>query len=118
MFVQRLRTRIGAGRDNADDRALYKTLRKLRIFHLLADRDLIPLFNKLRDIDINRVIRYAAHRRALFETAGFAGQRELKFSGRCLRVVKEHFIEIAEAEEQNHARIFFFNLKILLHHRR
>ena len=117
MFVQRLRTRIGAGRDNADDRALYKTLRKLRIFHLLADRDLIPLFNKLRDIDINRVIRYAAHRRALFETAGFAGQRELKFSGRCLRVVKEHFIEIAEAVKQKTVFVLLLRPQVFLHHR-
>ena len=68
----------GSGSDDADNIALYKPLCFCRVFHLLADNDLIALCNKPPDILVCAVERHSAHRCALGLAAVSAGERQLK----------------------------------------
>ena len=62
--------------------------------------------------------RNAAHGGALLLPAIPAGQHKIQLLGGDFGVVKKHFVEIAQAKEQQHIGIFAFYIKILFHHRR
>ena len=107
-----------AGRDNADDVALDKTLGEGRVLHLLTDGDLVALGDQACHVSLVGVERHAAHRGAFFLAAVFAGQRQFQLPRSRQRVVVEHFIEVTDAVEQNLVGMLFFDFKILLHHGR
>ncbi len=61
---------------------------------------------------------HSAHRHVFaFEFAAF-GQGDIQRFGGLYRIVKKHFIKIAHAIKQEIARVGFFGLKVLCHHRR
>ena len=105
-----------ARRHHADDVPLDQALGRRRVFHLLADGHLVALFDQTVDIRLGAVERHAAHRRALLHAAAFPRQRQLQLPGNELGVLKEHLIEVAEPEEQDHARILVLHIQILAHH--
>ena len=106
-----------AGRDHADHAAFHQRARLLRVGQLLADGDLIALIDQPADIRLRRVIRDAAHGRALFQAAVASGQHQLQFARARLRVLEEHLIKIADSVKQQRVRKFFFHGQILPHHR-
>ena len=106
----------GAGRDDADDVALDQPLRQRRVLHLLADGDLVALGDEPADVRLRRVIRHAAHRRALvgiFHVAVARREREIQLPRRRPRVVVEHLIEIPQPEKQQAVRLLLLDLIIL-----
>src|SRR5205085_9547604 len=87
-----------------------------RVFGLLADRDAIPFTDQTRDVARDRVMRHAAHGdwcAALFVARG---QSDLKFASACDGVVEEEFVEVAEAKEEQRARMLLLQFLILPQH--
>ena len=64
--------------------------------------------------------RYAAHRRLILLLLAAVARREgeIQLSGRKLRVLVKHFIEIAQTEKQQAVGIARLDLAVLLHHGR
>ena len=108
----------GAGGGDADDLPLDHPFGGVGGLHLLADGDLIPLFDKLFEIDLAGVVGHAAHRRAVLHPAVPPGQGELKLPRGGEGVLKKHLVKIADPIKQDVVRILRLNLLILLHHRR
>ena len=94
-IFEHVRLNDRARRDDADDLALDQTLGGGRIAHLLADGDLIALFDQAGQIGIHGVKGHAAHGSALRQTAVFSCQRKFQFSGDEDGVFEEHFIKVA-----------------------
>jgi len=121
-FVEHRALGHSAGGHDADDVALHKTLSERRVFHLLADGDLVALLDKTRDIAFGGVERHAAHGDLVFGRFVFgvvaAGEREVQFAGGDARVLVEHFIEIAQAEKENAVGVPLLDGAVLLHHGR
>lgn len=67
---------------------------------------------------VDRVIRHAAHRSTLFESAISACKRQIEHSRSSDGIVEKHLVKVAEAEEKQTIGIIIFYLKISLHHRR
>ena len=115
-LVERLHINVRSRCYHADHFALYNAFGQLRIFHLFADGNFVPLLYKAVDIRIRRMKRDATHRSALLKTAAFSGQCQFEFPRYRLGIVKKHLIEIAETIKQNTIFIFFLCLQIMLHH--
>ena len=115
--VQSGSIQIRAGCGDSDNLPFDKPFCLSGIFHLLTDRNLVPVFNQTVQIAVHSMVRNAAHRRTLIKTAFFAGQRDLKLPGYQNSIIKEHLIKIAEAVKQDAVRILFLRLDIQLHHR-
>ena len=86
--------------DDAHDVAveLFSFLRFFGSVELLANRNLKAAVDKFFNVIIDRMIRHAAHRRALFKPAVAPGKRQVQKIGRGYGVVEKHFVKIAEAE--------------------
>ena len=117
-FVQHAPLNDRSGRDDAHNVALHQSLCGRGVLRLLTDRHLIAALHQTGDIGLAAVERHTAHRRAFFHAAILARQRQFQFAGRNFRVLKEHFIEIAQAEKENTILVLLLDLQILLHHRR
>ena len=101
-----------AGAEDLRDVALDE-LAGLGLFDLIADGDFLALPEQLADITFGGVVRDATHRRAVA-----SGEREIEQAGRGLGVVKKHFVEIAEPEQQQRvAGNLGLDAPVLLHHR-
>ncbi len=121
---QRLaRVQIGAvgqraGRHHADDLAAHQPLGLLGVLHLLADGDPESLAHELGDVAVGGVERDAAHRHAL--AAGVLGprrQREIEGARADDRVLVEHLVEVAHAEEDEGSRVLPLGFEVLPHGR-
>ena len=103
----------GARGDDPDHVPLDDALGQSRVLGLLADGHLVALGDKPGNIALGTVIGHAAHGRALlrvFHAPVPGGQRQLQLFRRKLRVIVEHFIEIAQPEKQQTiliARLYF-----------
>ena len=105
-----------AGRDDLYHLAVRQPL-CLWVADLLGDGNLEPLCNETRDVAVRRVVGHAAHG-VFVEVAAAACERQPQLLCRNLCVVKEHLVEVAEAEKEQFARMRLFCAQILLHHRR
>ena len=110
--------RHGTGGDDARDFALDQPLGQGGILHLLADGHTIAFFDQAGDIGIHRVIGHAAHGRALRQAAVAPRKGQLQLAAGGQRVVKEHFIKIAQAVEKQLVGVLLLNGQVLLHHGR
>ena len=72
-------------------------LSRRRSRRLLGDGDPLARLNELVDVDLCRVMGHTAHRDAVP-----LGQGDVEDGGRDLGVLKEHFVEVAEAKHQQH----------------
>ena len=110
----------GAGGDNAGDLPLHKALGGGGICHLFADGYLVTLLHQPCDVGIHTVIRNAAHGSLLFLglTAVTGGQSQIQLPGGHLRVLVEHFIEIAQTEKQDAVLIIVLDRAVLPPHGR
>ena len=59
----------------------------------------------------------AAHGRPLLQTAVLACQGQFQHLGCRLRILKKHFVKIAEPVEQNTVGILSLGLQVVRHHR-
>src|ERR1044071_3701035 len=94
-----------AGRDDAHDLAADELLRLRRVFGLLADGDAVALANEARDVARDGVVRDAAHGDGLAALLVARGQGYLQPAGAGEGVFEEEFVEVAEAEEEERARV-------------
>ena len=86
----------GTRRNHPRDFAPDNPARHGRIFDLVADGHLATGADELGEVGLRRMERNAAHRHALP-----LGERDVENLGRFLRVLEEHFVEIAEPEKEN-----------------
>ncbi len=103
--------------DDPDHFSLDNSFRKSWIFDLFANRNFVTGFNQLRNIEIGRMPRDAAHRNRCVLVPVAAGQRNIQDFGCNKGVLIKHLIEIAHAEKKDRFRMFLFNAAILLQHR-
>ena len=102
---------VRAGRENLGDLAIDE-FAGLGFLGLLADGDLASGSKQATDVRVRRVMRQAAHRNAIAR-----GEGEIDQLRASLRVLEEHFVEVAEAEEQERVLgQFAFDAAILGHH--
>ena len=103
----------GTGRDDPRHFAAHDAAGNGRIFHLIADGDFLPRADELREVEVGGVIRNAAHRVGLP-----LGERDIEDGRRFLGVLEEHFVEVAQAEEEDRVRRqFALDAPVLAHHR-
>ena len=105
------------GGDHPDHFTFYQAFGGGRIFHLLANGDLVAFCHQTADIAFCTMERHAAHRRTLRLTAITSGERQLQLPGYRFSIVKEHFIKVTQTVHQNSIFVLFFDLQVLLHHR-
>ena len=116
-LVQHIALDNRAGGDDAGDAALHQALGQGGILHLLANGDLIAAADELFDIVVHSMMRHAAHGSALLQAAVAPGKGQFQLPGGRLRIIEEHLIKIAQAEEEQTVLVFSLHLKVLLHHR-
>ena len=108
-----------ARRHDADDFAPHEALGLLRILHLFDDRDTKSLAHQPRDVAVGRVKRHAAHRdRAAGRILRPRGERQLERPRGGQRVLVEHLVEIAHAEEHDRVPVLTLRVEVLTHRRR
>ena len=100
--------------DEAGDLATDNALGGRGVFHLLAYSHAMPCCDHPAEVAFDRMKRHARHRHACGalcerDAERFVGER---------RVVVEHFIEIAHAEEEHALRVLLFECAVLPHRRR
>ncbi|MNT06506.1 hypothetical protein D3C72_1411730 [compost metagenome] len=92
-------------------------LRLGRVFHLFADGDAIAAQDELLQVVIRRMDGNAAHGNIVPHVLAAFRQRDAERTGGFDRIVKEQFVKIAHAVEQQRTGIVRLDLDILLHHR-
>jgi hypothetical protein len=99
--LDRVRLELRARRHHPHHLAPHDALGAPRVFHLLAERDAVALLDEPRDVRGRRVVGDAAHRdgRAV-PVVRARGERDLERLGRHHRVLEEHLVEVAHAEEE------------------
>ena len=91
----------------------------LRVFDLLADRDAKSLPHEAGDVGVGGVMRHAAHRDGA--AAGVLRprrERQLERARRGQRVLVEHLVEVAHAEEHDGVAVLPLGVEVLPHRRR
>ncbi len=107
---------IGRGRDDANEVPADHSFRVLRVFHLVADRDLESAADQAADVGVGRVIGDAAHGDGGAARVLLArGERDLEGARRGERVVEEHLVEVAHAEEEDRVRHLALDVVVLTH---
>ena len=118
VLVQHTAFGDGTGGDDAGDVPLHQPLGGGRVFHLLADGDLVALLHQPGDVGVHAVVGDAAHGRLFL--LGLApvtgGQGEVKFPGRQFGVLVKHLVKVAQAEHQDAVLVLVLDLLILPPH--
>ena len=86
------------------------------LLDLVADRDLEPLLEQLRDVAARRVVGDPAHRDPVV-ALGAGGERDLEGLRGGEGVLEEHLVEVAEPEEEDRVGDPRLRLEVLPHHR-
>ena len=68
------------------------------------------------DVLIDRMIRNAAHRSTLLETAVASRESQLQLGGRKHGIIKEHLVEISETVHEDGILVVILDRHVLLHH--
>ena len=116
LFVEDRLLDEGAGGDDADDGAVDEALGLLGILGLLADGDAVAGLEQAVDVGRARVVGDAGHRDAAV-ALGAGGEHDAEHARGGLRVLVEHLVEVAEAEEEDLVRVLRLDGGILLHQR-
>ena len=115
--IEHIAFQHGTRRNHADDFPLDQPFCSGRVLHLLADCHLIPLFDQSGYVVFAAVVRDAAHRRTLIQTALLAGQGQLQLPRGNQRIVKKQLIKISQPKKQQLLQILLLDLPVLAHHR-
>ena len=111
------RIRDRSRRDHPDHIPFHESFCRRRIFHLLADGNLVSFGDQFFDVCVHGMIRDAAHRCPLFQSAVLSGQGQFQFPGSRFGILKEQLIEVTQPEQQQAVVILLMDPQILLHHR-
>src|SRR5207247_7250977 len=100
-----------------NDFTAYETLCEFRVFHLFAECDGPPSLKKLCDITLRGMVGHSAERN--WVGAGFIarGEGNGEQLGGDLRILVKHFVEVADAEQQNGVGIAALDFAVLPHQR-
>ena len=110
--VEQLLVKHGPGRDHLDHFAARDALACARQRGLLAHRHPAARLEQARDVGTRGVMGHAAHRHAVSLREGDFEQRR-----RLPGIGVEHFVEVAQAKEQNGIPVAALQLPVLDHHR-
>lgn len=113
---ERVRER-GARCDRLDDLAPHESLRLGGVLDLLADGDAMAHADQTLDVLVLGAHRHAREGHVPGAAVVSRGQGEPQQFGARLRVLVEHFVEIADAEEDQRVRMARLGLTPLLHER-
>ena len=120
MLVEHTAFCDGAGGDDPGNVPVHQSLGQRRVLHLLADGHLVALGHQPGNVGIHAVEGHAAHGRLLL--LGLApvpgGQRHVQLLGGQSGVFVEHFVEVAQPEEQDAVLIAFLHFIVLALHGR
>ena len=105
-----------AGGDDAGDSAFYQPLGRLGVFCLIADGNVMALFDKLGHIALYGMPRHAAHGNGVFRISAAACEGNLKFARRHLGVVEKQFIKVAHAVKEQGIGMLCLDAHVLLKH--
>ena len=86
----------------------------VRLGHLLAHGDVMPLFDQPGDVALHRMIGHARHRHALVLADRAAGQHQIKLTRCRFGITIERLVEVAQAEQHDAVRIVLLDVEILL----
>ncbi len=106
---------MGARRDHLDDAARYYALRLLRVFHLLADRDLVTCLDQLGYVCFGREVGNAAHGHGILFCLVPRREGDLKDARGFLSILPEHLVKISQPEEQDRIAMLLLDAPVLLH---
>ena len=81
---------------------------------LLAEGDLVAAGDQFGDIPFGRMVGNAAHGDPLALGNGAPGEDQVQLAGRHVRVIVEHFVEVAQAKEDDGVRVLRLDVEILL----
>ena len=116
--VQQIVRERRARRDGLDHRPPHDSLRELRIFDLLADRDAKSLLHQAPQVFAHRANRHARQRHLCGAAVVARRKCQSERARRSLRVFVEHLVEVAHPEKQNRVLVPRLDLPVLLHQRR
>ena len=104
-----------AGRDDPRHFALYQSLGQLGVFDLFADGSPQAGGDQFAQVAFQLVVGEAGHRHTVLALVA-RGEGQIEHAGGGLRVVVEHLIEVAHAEQQQGVGACPFGLFVLSHH--
>ncbi len=102
----------GPGRDHPRHFPLDQPLREAGVLDLVAQGDAVAGGDEPRHVTVDRVVRDPAHRDAVPLVVS-GGEGDLQHARRGRRVLAEHLVEVAQAEEEQHVRVLALDLPIL-----
>ncbi|GIW17535.1 MAG: hypothetical protein KatS3mg064_0692 [Tepidiforma sp.] len=108
----------GARSDDADDVAGDEPFDFGGVSELFANGNPVAAGDELRDVLVDSVVGHAGKGHAEVFPHRLRGEGDLEFFGDELRVVVERFVKIAEAEEEDGARVTLAEVEVLLPDRR
>ncbi len=116
--IQQVRVGQRAGRDDARDAPLDRSLRRRRIADLLDDDHRFAAVHELGQVLVDRVIRHARHRDRRARRLAARRERDVEQARGALGVGEEQLVEIAHPVEHELVRMLGLHAQVLLHHRR
>ena len=116
LFGKKARLKQCAGSNHTNDFTAHKSLCLRGVLDLLANGNLVILFNQSSNVSFIGMERNTAHGCAFFLATISARKREFQFA-RCQNgVVKEHLVEVSETVKDDIILVLIFDFPILLHH--
>ncbi len=107
---------LRAGGDDPDDLALHDAPRRARVLHLLAEGHPEALADEAGDVGGGGVVGDPAHGdRVAVPVLRSGGERDLESLRGDHRVLEEHLVEVAHAEEEERVRVLRLHAVVLLH---
>ena len=115
-LLQHVGLHQGAGGHHPYNIPLDHPLGQRRVFHLLADGNLVALFHQPGNVVFHTVVGHPAHGRTVGKAAVPPGQRQFQLPGGGHGIIKEHLVEISETEHEDLVPMLILHGKVLLHH--
>jgi len=105
------------GRDDADDSAFYKTFGGLRVFQLLADRNLVALCHEPGNVALARMVRHARERDLLVAVFRAGCEDKVELARDNDGIVFERLEKVPDVEKEDRIRVLRLDLPVLPHPR-
>lgn len=102
----------GPGGEDADDFTGHETFNGFGA-DLFAEGDFVPFGDEFSDVALGRMVGHTGHRHPLTFADVTAGEDEVEFLGGGFGVGVEHFVEVAEAEEEDSVLVLGFDIEVL-----
>ena len=105
-----------AGSDDAHHLALHRPLRLGRVAHLLTDRHRLAQLHQLGQVALHRMERHPGHGNRFARRLAPGGEGDVEQPRRLAGILKEEFVKIPHAIENQHVGMLRLDAQVLLHH--